>query len=242
MCGKGEPKRGADHTKGTTKVRPLKIYGAAGPADGKNRIAGYLSKRMEAMEKDLTALRPYTRQEFQSALGGGPPDGMSAERYRASVFDFERAPHIERRGLNEARMIVLSTPKDSYPDPAVYLFACLQRVETFLYECFRPQGLGWGGGDERTLMFKSGVKKVARAVADKLPSHKSFAWSARRDALDSIQNDLWRIELGLDNGGNSISLAAELSRAAETLLSVSPLEMSEFDGPEAFKLWLSERL
>ena len=136
------------------------------------------------MEKELTALRPYTRQEFQTALGGGPPSGMSAERYRVSVFDFERSPHIERRGLNEARMIVLSTPREAYPDSDMFLFACLQRVETFLYECFKPEGLGCGGGDERSLMFKSGVRKVARAVAEKLSAPKAGIWAARREALD----------------------------------------------------------
>jgi len=196
---------------------------------------------MEAMEKELTALRPYTRQEFQTALGGGPPSGMSAERYRVSVFDFERSPHIERRGLNEARMIVLSTPREAYPDSDMFIFACLQRVETFLYECFRPDGLGWGGGDERSLMFKSGVRKVARAVAEKLSEPKAGIWAARREALDDIQNELWRIELGLESGYGKGARTVELARVAETLLSISPIEMSEFDEPEALLRRLNDR-
>ena len=196
---------------------------------------------VDAMEKKLTELRPYTRQEFQAALAGGKPDGMTEENYRANVFDFERSPHIERRGLNEARLIVLSTPREAYPDLEVYLFACLQRVESFLYECFKPEGLGWRGGDERSLMFKSGVRKVVRAVAERLPRKAAEVWAARRGALDDIQNEIWKSELGLASGADADRrLVASLTRMAETLLSISPAEMNEFGGAPDFIQWLEK--
>ena len=50
-----------------------------------------------------------------------------------------------------------------------------------------------------------------------------------------------RIELGLESGYGKGARTVELARVAETLLSISPIEMSEFDEPEALLRRLNDR-
>lgn len=193
-----------------------------------------LKSLLEELEAALNRLRPHTRQEFQDALGAGAP-GVDRETFRKRVFDYERAPYIEKRGLDRARQIVVSVPPDAYPEPGLFLLTCLQRLEAFLFEQVRPAGSPAVDADSRTLMYRMGIRKVIRAVAGRLPPERIEVWSFRRGMLDGLEEELWRRELGIAEGARAAE--AGIVELGESLLSLSVQDLGDFASKRELADW-----
>ena len=190
---------------------------------------------LDDLDKRLNALRPFTRQEFRSIME--PVIAALDERLKKMAFDYERAPYIEKRGLHDARNIITSVPADAYPEPVLFLYTCLQRVESFLYERVRTPDAGGGADEQRTLMYRSGVFKTIKALAELLPDSAYEAWSFRRKALNIIEDRLWRMSPAA--AGAQLKDREALVMLADTLLSLPPSEMRDFSGAGQFAEWFA---
>jgi len=187
------------------------------------------------LEADLSALRPYSRIEFRDAVGEGMP-GVEQSVFDKYIFDHQRAPFIERRGIDAGVGIVRGVPADSYPVPDLFLAACLCRVESFAYEQIRYAKPDEEQYENRTVMFRVGIRKVIRTLGSKFPDDIKAVWSFRRRILDLLEEDLLKGFLGCEmrlvrgNGGDQVLMA-------DLLHSVSPAELLEFSDVESFKDW-----
>ncbi len=193
-----------------------------------------LKALVEKLEKELNSQRPYTRQEFQDLLGSAASELEAPLKKMA--FNFERAPYIEKQALNEARAIVMSVSPDSYPEPAMFLFACLQRAESFLYEQVRFVDDAGRHGDKLTLMFRSGVKKIINVLAGMLPHPADAVWAFRRRALDVLEDRLWKLQV---SGRATPAECEPYIVLADILQSLSPAEMRDFASPAALAEWFA---
>ncbi|HOO55496.1 MAG TPA: hypothetical protein PLN69_01655 [bacterium] len=193
---------------------------------------------IEELEKELGALRPSARKDFQKAVGERNP-GISEELFKKYFFDFERAPYIEKKGLDRARSVVVLVSPEAYPDPEMFLITCMFRVEAYLYEKYRPEADMGDNVDERSLMFKNGVRKVLRVLASKLEGENKRIWEFRRKVLDAVLDEMWRIELGLSGSGVAERLK-EMVDFADAINSISPVEFFEISSLENFKSQLAD--
>jgi hypothetical protein len=194
---------------------------------------------LEDLEVRLNDLRPYARQEFQKAVPSSVP-GLDDSAYKKYIFDYERAPYIEKRGMDRARQIVFSIPPEAYPDPDIFLFACLQRMELFLYEQVRPAEVSRDVDESRSLMYKTGIKKVIRVVSGRLGPVVAGTWEFRRGLLDIVEGELLRRELRL---GNDAALGAvdDLAAVEETLLALAPQDLLDFRSAGDLEVWVVGR-
>jgi hypothetical protein len=202
-----------------------------------------LNALIDALDKQLDTLRPYTRQEFKAMIE--PALAGLDETMKKLAFDYERSPYIEKRGIADGRKIVSSVPPDAFPDPVLYLFTCLQRVETYLYEKERSPGGGAGGPaavesdaeEQRTLMYRSGVYKVIKTLASFLPDCPREVWKFRRKTLNAIEDQLWMM---MTAGDAVIKSRDELTLLADILLALPPSEMMEFTSADQIADWFIE--
>ncbi len=157
------------------------------------------------------------------------------EPLKKLAFDYERAPYIEKRGIGDGRKIVSSVPPDAFPDPVLFLFTCLQRVESFLYEKVRTVSGETEDDEQRTLMYRSGVLKVIKALAELLPVGAYEVWSFRRRALNTVEDQLWRM---IYRAGDAASKnREELVLLADILLALPPVDMKDFTTAEQIRNW-----
>jgi len=196
---------------------------------------------IKSLEADLSGLRPYTRDEFRG-LVGGYGSALDGSVYKRFVFDFERSPFIERRGLDDARRIVCSVSPEAYPEKDLFLLVCLLRVEAFLYEQLRSHRDNAGKDENVSLMYRSGVRKVQRVLSGFLGPAACDLWRFRRGLLDVIEEELLQRLLWLNTGSSAEGIdVGDLIGLADTLHSLSPQEMLDFGSPAAFAVWFIER-
>lgn len=191
-----------------------------------------LKSLVEKLEKELNSQRPHTRQEFQDLLGEAASELEAPLKKMA--FNFERAPYIEKQALNEGRAIVMSVSPDSYPEPVMFLFACLQRAESFLYEQVRFVDDAGRNNDKLTLMFRSGVMKIIKVLAGMLPPPADEVWAFRRRALDILEDRLWKLQV---SGRATHAECEPYIVLADILQSLAPAEMRDFASPAALAEW-----
>jgi hypothetical protein len=176
---------------------------------------------IDGLETKLNDLRPYTRQEFRAMME--PALAGLDEPLKKLAFDYERSPYIEKRGIGDGRKIVSSVPPDAFPDPVVFLFVCLQRVESFLYEKVRTVSDDADADEQLTLMYRSGVFKVIKTLSGLLPDNAREVWSFRRKALNIIEDKLWKM---ICRTGDAASKDRnEIVLLADILLALPPLDM-----------------
>jgi len=181
----------------------------------------------ETLDWRLKKIRPYLRHEFRE-MTAPLSEALEESVYKKKIFDFERAPFIEKRAIDQGRTIVMSVPAGQFRAPEVYLLTCLQRVELFLHELYRPDP---GGEDDerRTHMFKAGVRKVIKEVAAMLPEETGGVWKFRRKMLDLLEEKMWRAELNLAVKPGGPEEMEDALRLAGWLLSVSAADTAAIE-------------
>jgi len=185
---------------------------------------------LEALEERLKSVRPSLRQEYKDTIGEGFK-GLSESEFREKIFDYDRAPFIEKKGLDQAKVIVASVPARNFPDPVIFLLTALHRLELHFYDLVRPgEELKDEDAERRTLMYKTGVRKAMKEAAALLPEKNALVWSFRRRMLDSLESNLWKIDLGLAATA-SLGAAEDLREMADTLHAVSPAELAAMENP-----------
>ncbi len=182
---------------------------------------------------DLHRLRPYMRSEYRAMLGDAGIPEMDEKLYREKVFDFERAPHVEKNGIEKAIDIIGAVSADVFPNTTIYLFTCLQRTEAFHYELLRPENEP-GKDESRSLMFKLGLRKTIRKTAAMLPESALNIWRCRRQLLDVLENELWRIELDIGETAEAEKVT-KLRMLADTLHAITPAQLSIFESDSDLK-------
>jgi len=198
-----------------------------------------LKTLIDALDAKLEALRPYTRQEFKAMIEPALAD--LSEPLKKLAFDYERSPYIEKRGIADGRKIVSSVPPDAFPDSVLFLYVCLQRVETYLYEKERttsgPVGDETEDDEQRTLMYRSGVYKVIKTLASFLPDGAREVWAFRRKTLNTIEDRLWMM---MSAGDAVVKSHDELTLLADILLALPPSDMKDFTSTDQIKSWFIE--
>ena len=92
--------------------------------------------------------------------------------------------------------------------------------------------------EKRTLMFRTGVKKVIRALAEMLPQPAVEVWRLRRRLLDALEEELWFTCVS-PGGSSSAAERGKHVMLADMLLSLSPAEMRDFSSIEMFEDWFA---
>ena len=197
-----------------------------------------LKEMIVKLDHDLGALRPYTRREFKDLID--PVLGELDEPLRTLAYDHDRAPYIERRGIHDARGIIMSVPAESYPDPALFGLVCLQRGEMALYEKVRTAPVEGDRDEQRTLMYRAGMAKAIKVLAARLPEKVYAVWHFRRKALNILEDELWR--MSAVGGGRPAPDRERVVPLADVLHSIPPVTLPEFDSPDSLAEWFeSER-
>lgn len=177
----------------------------------------------------LNNIRPNLRSEYMETIGRAAPPGVDKTVFKDKVFDYERAPHIEKKGIQQGIAIVTAVVDSTFRSDTIYLLTCLNRLELYFYELMRPEK----EPDEdqshgrRSLMYKTGVRKVIRETAALLPAPTSEIWFMRRRMLNVLENDLWRVELGTADASIMRRLD-EIMMLADTLHTMTPAAIAAF--------------
>ena len=189
-------------------------------------------KILEALEERMKNIRPSLRQEYKDIIGDGFK-GMGEAEFKEKIFDYDRAPFIEKKGIDQAKVIIWSVPVRNFPDSGIFLLTALHRLELHFYDLVRPvEEVKEEDAERRTLMYKTGVRKALREAAALLPEKTARVWAFRRRMLDSLESSLWKLDLGLAGKGGKDG-ATDLREMADTLHAMAPAELSAMESPEA---------
>lgn len=181
----------------------------------------------------LNNIRPNLRSEYMETIGRTAPPGVDRTIFKDKVFDYERAPHIEKKGIQQALAIVASVSDSTFRNDTIYLLTCLSRVELYFYELMRPEQKkdDDSGDGSRSLMYKTGVRKVMRETSALLPPPTLEIWTFRRKMINVLENDLWRVELGTADASIHRRLD-EIMRLADTLHTMTPTAIASYKTTE----------
>jgi hypothetical protein len=179
---------------------------------------------VERLETALTRLRPYTRLEFQDILNKEKLQ-LDQEKYKRFVFDYESSPFIEKDAIESSQAIVAAISPTDYRDTALFVLTCLQRLELFFFEKFREPDMPEEDKHQRSIMYRTGCRKVMRSFAAELTDPAAGVWRRRRKLLDGVETELLRIEMGIAEFGTAER--ERLVSAGDCLLSFSPTQLRE---------------
>ncbi len=161
----------------------------------------------------LSPLQPGMRAEYMGALTRSFPaiDVQSLE------FDNIGAPHVEKRGIEAARIVASGVLPEDFPDPAVYLISVLNRLEAFRYEIIHD-ALSQECTNCAPFIYALGIRKCIDAVAAILQPEQAEVWDCRRNLLDDIESRMCQ----------TAGSPAECDfRRYEILISLNALEISQ---------------
>lgn len=188
-----------------------------------------IREKKNALLEELNRVRPYMRSEYRDMLGDAGIPEMDETLYRERVFDYERAPFVENNGIRKAIEIIEAVSPNDFPDMTIFLFTCLQRIEAYHYELLRPENEP-GADENRSLMYKLGVRKAIRKTAGLLPENDWDVWNCRRKMLDVLENELWRIELEIEARADAEKVG-KLRLLADSLHAMTPGHLAAFKVP-----------